>query len=79
MTGPRTTPLSEVQTRLAQLMGEAMQRGDEDPKVYVIDRYGGRSPVGEIRLDWQPETMEEAEADVRHPVIEFLPPEEFTG
>ncbi len=60
-------------------MGDAMRRGDEDPEVYLYDRYGGRSQVGDVRLDWQPETMEEAETDVSHPVVEFLPPAEAAG
>ena len=68
--------LSELQARLAQLAGEALNRSDEDPRVEMYDRYGGIARIYSVRLDWQPETLAEADADVRHPVVQFLPPEE---
>lgn len=71
--------LSELQRRLAVLMGEAMARGDEDPEVMMFDRYGGHRAIDDVRLDWVPWNMEEAESDVRHPVVEFLPIFELPG
>lgn len=76
-TKPRSaSALSRVQDRLSRLLGEAMSNQDEEPRVFVIDRYGGRSVVADIRLDWEPQTLEEAEDGTRHPVVYLLPPAE---
>jgi hypothetical protein len=67
--------LSELQKHLARLAGEAMNRSDEDPEVWMFDIYGGKREVAAARLDFTPTTMAEAEADIRHPIIDLMPPE----
>ena len=64
--------LSELQKRLEYLMGDALRRQDEDPHVFLVDRYGARVDIGELRLDWVPETLDEAETGERHPVVEVI-------
>jgi hypothetical protein len=66
--------LAELQRELARAMGKASRRSEEDPRVYMVDGFGRHTEIAEVRFDLQPETITEAEADIRHPVV-FLNPE----
>lgn len=72
--------LSELQAILGLHSGQAWSSRPQDPPhvqedadVWLVDHWGGKHPIGEVRLDFAPETRAEADADVRHPVIEIYP------
>lgn len=50
----------------------------EDPEVWLVDVYGGKRSIGEVRLDFAPQSLSEADEDVRHPVVELYSIEEET-
>lgn len=71
--------LSELITVLSLHSGHAWSdRPDdpphvqEDPEVYLVDAWGANHAIGEVRLDFAPTTLSEADEDVRHPVVELF-------
>jgi len=44
-----------------------------DPEVWLVNEWGGKVRIGEVRLDFAPLTLVEADTDTRHPVVEIFP------
>lgn len=70
--------LSQLQNILAFHERDVLRRENTDPVVYLVDQWGARQPLTSSRVDWVPQTQEEAETDIRHPVVELFAEQEGT-